>query len=243
MPRRTAIREWSVLALAAALTVVVWGPLSGKEKSAAGADDMVPVLVADRYIPAFTIIDEKMAAVRHFPKSYVPPGPLHAIRELLSEADRALYISAVAIPEGAPLTHTLLDELGKSRGMASILPPGKGAISFAADPVRAAGGWVEPGDTIAIFSTSLDAEKGNSSRKTKLIFSAMVVLAVDKSRLGSTRAEPRPEAAAENPEPGPTVITVLANPLDAARLVQAREQGHLSVVLRSLGDDAPWVGL
>ena len=159
------------------------------------------------------------------------------------DGDRDLYTTAVAVPEGQPLTHTVLEELGKSRGMASVLPLGKVAVSFAADPVRGAGGWVEPGNVIALFHTTLETEHGKSFHKTRLLFSSLSVLAVDKNRLGQ-EASPSPvNDIPLSAEGGGAVITVLVNPLEAARLVEAREQGHLSVALRSLGDDTPWAGL
>ena len=223
------------------LAAFFWGPQILKGRVGLGNDDMVPVLVADQYIPAFSIVKRKMITVQYYPKGYVPPGAFHAVHETQGDGERDLYISAVAVPEGQPLTHTVLEELGKSRGMASILPLGKVAVSFAADPVRGAGGWVEPGNVIALFQTTLETERGKSFHKTRLLFSSLSVLAVDKNRLGQEAA---PAAANEIPmssENGPAVITVLANPLEAALLVDAREQGHLSVALRSLGDDAPWV--
>jgi pilus assembly protein CpaB len=243
MAKNIKVIRYGLLGIILLLLAVNWGPFSGKGKLNLGGDDMVALLVADQYIPAFAIVKEKMVTVRFFPKDFVPPGALHEIHDLLSDDHRELYITAVAIPEGQPLTHTVIEELGKSRGMASILPPGKVAVSFAADPVRGAGGWVEPGDTIAIFDTTLETDKGGSQHNTRLLFSTMAVLAIDKSRLGLPRSVPASDDLQANPEPGPTVITVVANPPEAARLVEAREQGRLSVVLRSLGDDIPWTGL
>jgi Flp pilus assembly protein CpaB len=235
--------RYGLISLILVLAAFLWGPALLKGRAGLGNDDMVPVVVADQYIPAFSIVKEKMATVQYYPKGYVPPGALHAIHDMHGDGDRDLYITAVAVPEGQPLTHTVLEELGKSRGMASVLSLGKVAVSFAADPVRGAGGWVEPGNVIALFHTTLETERGKSFHKTRLLFSSLSVLAVDKNRLGQ---EASPAPANEIPpgyEGGGSVITVLANPLEASRLIEAREQGHLSVALRSLGDDTPWAGL
>ena len=225
------------------LAAFIWGPQVLRGRAGLGNDDLVPVVVADQYIPAFSIVKEKMAAVQYYPKNCVPPGAIHAVHDIRGDGDRDLYVTAVAVPEGQPLTHTVMDELGKSRGMASVLPLGKVAVSFAADPVRGAGGWVQPGNTIALFHTSLETEKGRSFHKTQLLFSALSVLAVDKNRLGQETAQPPIDGIPMNFEGGGAVITVLVSPIEASRLVGAREQGHLSVALRSLGDDAPWTGL
>ena len=235
--------RYGLFSLVGVVSIFFWGPWGNGDRSGAGSADMIPVLVADNYIPPFSVVKESMVTVRNFPRGYVPPGSLHAVRELSSENNQGLYVSAVPIPEGQPLTRTLLNEMGKSHGMASTLPMGKVAVSFSADPVRGAGGWVEPGDTIAIFETSHDGGLKSTSKTTRLLFSSLSVLAVDQNRLGL----PHPEAAKndlfENPEPKPVIITVLANPFEAARLVDAREQTRLSVALRSLGDDVPWTGL
>jgi Flp pilus assembly protein CpaB len=224
------------------LSILFWYPW-GSGRSESGAADTIPVLVADSYIPAFTIVKEPMVAVRNFPRGFVPPGALHAARELTADDNQALYLSAVPIPEGQPLTRTLLDELGKSHGMAAALPMGKVAVSFAADPVRGVGGWIEPGDTIAVFETTREGGLKEVSKVTRLLFSSLSVLAVDQNRLGLSHPETSKYDLLENPDPKPVVITVLANPVEAARLIDAREQKHLSVALRSLGDDAPWTGL
>lgn len=243
LAKNVKLLRYGLIALIVALAAFIWGPQVLKGRAGLANDDMVPVLVAEQYIPAFSIVKEKMVAVQYYPKSYVPPGAIHAVHDLHGDGDRDLYITAVAVPEGQPLTHTVLDELGKSRGMASVLPLGKVAVSFAADSVRGAGGWVEPGNTIALFQTTLDTEKGKSFHKTRLLFSALSVLAVDKNRLGQETAPTPADEILASSSGGGSVITVLANPLEASRLVDAREQGHLSVALRSLGDDAPWTGL
>jgi len=235
--------RYGLIALIVVLAAFTWGPQIFKGRAGLGSDDMAPVLVADRYIPAFSIVKEKMATVQYYPKGYVPPGALHALHEMQGDGGRELYLTTVAVPEGQPLTHTVLEELGKSRGMAAVLPFGKVAVSFAADPVRGVGGWVAPGNTISLFHTTLETEKGRSFHKTRLLFSALQVLAVDKNRLGQEPSSPSADEIPLNSEGGAVVITVLVNPLEASRLVDAREQGHLSVALRSLGDDAPWSGL
>jgi Flp pilus assembly protein CpaB len=220
--------------------VFFWGPWGRIDPSSAGGADQVPVLVADSYIPVFTVVKEKMVTVRNFPRLYAPPASLHTMNELVGDNNQGLYSSAVPIPEGQPLTRTILDEIGKSHGMASTLPIGKAAVSFSADPVRGVGGWVEPGDTIAVFETSRDSGPKNMSHITKLLFSSLSVLAVDKNRLGLLPPDAAKNDSIENPEPRPVVITVLVNPVEAARLVEAREQMHLSVALRPLADDTPW---
>jgi len=228
-----------------AAALYAWKVSSSAERSANEPGEMA-VLVARHYLPAFTVVKSEDAILKTYPEEAVPPGALRSVKELAGDKDRPVFTAAVSIPEGQPLTRTILQELGKDHAMASLLAPGKTAVSFAVDEVRGVGGWVEPGDVIAIFQTarerSLSAVRAKS---TGLLFSTVSVLAVDKKRLGQPPApapalEPGMIAAAEAMQNSEHVITVLLNPVEAARLIEAREDGRLSVVLRGEGDDLPW---
>lgn len=203
--------------------------------------DTSAVVVANKYIPAFSPVHAGDVSLRNFPKNYIPPGALHSASELSSESNLPLFSSAVAIPEGQPVTRTLLNELGKSHGMASILSPGKVAVSFAVDSVRGVGDWIQPGDTIAIFETRKEGDvRSGLHRRSKLLFSSVRILAVNRKRLGSPSPGPNSHDDSGEADSGSGVLTVLLNPFEAARLVESREDGRLSALLRPVGDDAPW---
>jgi Flp pilus assembly protein CpaB len=208
---------------------------------AEGGEDQ-PVLVARNYIPAFRTIHDDLVEVRAFPREFVPPGALHGTGELQTERGQWLFSALVAIPQNQPVTRALLIERGKTNEMAFLLKPGKVAASFAVERARGAGGWVRPGDTVAIFETI------GLGKPTRLLLSAVQVLAVDDKALGSSAAEekegvrksPFEEMAAAASEF--QVLTVLTTMSEAAALIEARERGPLSVVLRAMGDDLPWPG-
>ncbi len=202
------------------------------------------VVIAKRYIAAFTIIHPDDLSVRSFPKGFVPPGAFHAGADFSGTNALPVFASEVAIPEGQPVTRALITELGKNHGMASILAPGKVAVSFSVDAVRGVGGWIQPGDTIAVFSTSREGDLKTMWRhQTHLLFSDVHVLAVDKKRVGRETSEAASGDVSTDSDSGGSIITVLMNPLEAARLVEARESGKLSALLRALGDESPWVSL
>ena len=50
--------------------------------------DVVPVLVANRYIPAFAVIKPDMVRIQEFPKELIPPGALQAKAELINEKQK-----------------------------------------------------------------------------------------------------------------------------------------------------------
>lgn len=230
--------RWALIGSAAFLTLGLYihshwiGERDGEEEVA----ESTAVLVADRYIPALTIVKPGMVKPKKYPRGLVPPGALHALKQLSSTQGQGVFQSAVAIPQGQPVTRTLLSEMGRQHGMASLLVPGQVAVSFAVDPVRGAGGWVQPGDMIAIFAAASLRPENQLMPPVQLLFSCVRVLAVNHKRLGAVdTAKSIQDAPSEQ-----SVLTVGMNPLEAARLVEAREKGRLSVLLRALGDEAPW---
>lgn len=228
-----------VLILMASIWLVIYPRFSAQNSEVAGEDnDHVPVLVTERYIPAFTLIRVQGVAVRSYPRELVPPGALHSLQELLDESGRELFIANVAIPEGQPLTRTLVGRLDQKRELSCLLPPGKVAVSIGVDRAHGAGGWVRPGDHIALFRTSAGS--------TRLLLSRAEVLAVDRDRLGQEAARSGANEAGPSSdvlqvvESDANILTVALNPVEAAALIEAREEGPLSVVLRAPGDDWSW---
>ena len=218
----------------------------------AGSDNgtTVPVLVAKRYIAAFSVIKPDDVEMRRYPQTFVPPGVLNNPSELETDAGQSVYASVVAIPDGQPLTRAVLIDAGQKQRMASLIHPGRVAVSFAVDKSHAAGGWVRPGDTIAIFET-LPLPPGpaaNAERSTKILFSALQVLAVDNVRVGQGAPDDKDADKSalmvdlSTEDASTRILTVLATGGQAATLLDAREKGALSVVLRALGDDVPWPG-
>ncbi len=243
---RTRLILGAGLAVALGFAFVPTSPL--KAGSSSALEGSVSVLVAKRYTPAFQVIRLDGVEVRRFPASFVPPGALNNVSELANSRGEGVYASMVAIPEGQPLTRAVLIDATEKKRMASLLRAGSVAVSFSVDKSHAAGGWVQPGDTIAIFATppfsSGSADSG--IKGTHLLFSSMQVLAVDNLRLGQSLSNEKDSAkenmAEETSEDTQVrILTVLASPSQAEKLLDAREKGTLSVVLRALGDDPGWV--
>ncbi len=209
--------------------------------------DVVPVIVADRYIPAFTVIKPEMVRVQEFPKGIAPPGAIKAKNELANESGQLLFTSVISIPEGQPVTRALVTDASQNDTLGSLIRPGKVAVSFEIDKVHGVGGWIRPGDTVAVFGQApmTAANFKAQGKKTRLLFPSVVVVAVDDKRLGQNQTKSDsgadtsviPESGLSN---GAKIITVLVSPTEASAIIEAREEGSLSVVLRSLGDDIPW---
>ena len=176
--------------------------------------------------------------MQDFPKAFVPPGALHAKKDLQNENEQMLFTAAISIPEGQPVTRALVTDTSQNDTLGSLIMPGKVAVSFEADKAHGVGGWIRPGDTIALFSPG---------RKTRLLIRSVSVVAVDTQRLGQTSIKPTDSSGEAGAilEPPPVteakVLTIIVTPAEAATIIEAREAGPLNVVLRSLGDDLTWI--
>lgn len=211
---------------------------------ALNSDDTAPVLVAGRYIPAFTSIKADDVRVESFPKPLIPTGALHNAGELQDSDGKTLYLSTIAIPEGQALTLGQLAGADQGDRLSSLMRPGKVAVSFEVDRAHGVGGWLRPGDSIALFHSVSSGLSGRAGTATRLLFSSIPVLAIDEARLGQTKEK----SASENSQmplelSTPTdmkIVTVLVKPSEASQLIEAREHGSISLVLRARGDDYPW---
>ena len=239
-----------IILVAAILVVLLFIGLS-KSRAAwhwgsSDPGETVPVLVADSYIPAFSVIKPEMVRLLEFPKGLVPPGALRDKSELGNESRQWVFISAIAIPEGQPVTRALVTDAAQNDTLGSLIRPGKVAVSFEIDKAHGVGGWIRPGDTVALFGATPMSlgHPQQEGKKTRLLYPSVQVVAVDDKRLGESPAKiennPDPAAIPEAPVTnGAKIITVLVNTLEASVIIEAREEGRLSVVLRSLGDDLP----
>src|ERR1051326_924127 len=74
-PLNARVRMLWVTACLIAIGLGAWRLFgSGEEPDTA---DLVPVLAAEHYIPAFTVLKKEDITIHHMPKSYVPPGAFY----------------------------------------------------------------------------------------------------------------------------------------------------------------------
>src|SRR5438552_1203916 len=124
--------------LVVAILVAVAGLVGSKNNSvwhwnSQDPGDVAPVIIADRYIPSFTVIKPEMVRVQDFPKGVIPPGALRTKSELANENGQLLFTSAIAIPEGQPVTRALVTDATQNDTLGSLIRPGKVAVSFDID--------------------------------------------------------------------------------------------------------------
>ncbi len=143
------------------------------------------------------------------------------------------YTGAIArtpFVAGEPLRDAKLIKANGSGFMAALLPTGKRAISTEISPETGAGGFILPNDHVdVILSRREAADKdsgGSSGHVSETILTNIKVLAIDQT-LG--------EKDGQKVVIGKTA-TLELSPRQAETLALARQQGTLSLALRSLAD-------
>jgi pilus assembly protein CpaB len=147
-----------------------------------------------------------------------------AIREVAGSIARSPFSS------GEPIREAKLIKAKGSGYMAAILPSGMRAISVEISPETGAGGFILPNDHVDVILSRRDkmAEKsaGVEVHSSEVILSNVRVLAIDQTV---------EEKNGQRVVVGRTATLELA-PRQAERLALARQQGTLSLALRSLVD-------
>jgi len=147
-----------------------------------------------------------------------------AIRDLAGSIARAPFSS------GEPIREAKLIKAKGSGYMAAILPSGMRAISVEISPETGAGGFILPNDHVDVILTRRDkmAEKsaGVEVHTSDVILSNVRVLAIDQTV---------EEKNGQRVVVGKTA-TMELGPRQAETLALSRQQGTLSLALRSLVD-------
>ena len=156
-----------------------------------------------------------------------------AIRDLAGSIARAPFSS------GEPIREAKLIKAKGSGYMAAILPSGMRAISVEISPETGVGGFILPNDHVDVILSRRDkmAEKGAGVEvhTSEVILSNVRVLAIDQTV---------EEKNGQRVVVGKTA-TLELGPRQAERLALSRQQGILSLALRSLMDsdkDKPEAG-
>jgi pilus assembly protein CpaB len=128
---------------------------------------------------------------------------------------------------GEPITASKIIRSGDTSYMAVRLPEGMRAVALPLTSESGAGGFIQPGDRVDVFSTHSDqSQSGPSKMITDTVLSNALVLAV-----GGVTESPKNTAPA-----GGATITLQVPVADVTAVARARNQGNLTLVLRSYAD-------
>ena len=142
-------------------------------------------------------------------------------------------IARVPIASGEPLRESKLIKSKGSGYMAAILPSGMRAVSTEISPETGAGGFILPNDRVDVILTRRDREAerltGIESIVAETLLTDVPVLAIDQAV---------EEKNGQRVVVGKTA-TLELTPRQAETLAMGRQQGTLSLALRSLVDSDP----
>jgi pilus assembly protein CpaB len=127
---------------------------------------------------------------------------------------------------GEPIREAKLVKADGSGFMAAILPSGKRAISTEINPETSAGGFILPNDRVDVILSRREKDRKGDHFVSETILTDVRVLAIDQT-LG--------EKDGQKVVLGKTA-TLELSPREAETLAVSRQQGTLSLALRSMAD-------
>jgi pilus assembly protein CpaB len=194
------------------------------QKPAPATIELTTVVVAKEALAFGALAAREKLQEVEWPAKNVPQGAFKTIDEFLKQQDTRVVLEPIAINE--PVLNGKVTGPGQRSGLATMLEPGKKAVTIRINDVVGVGGLVLPGDRVDIFVTNdaknLKNKDGSDVQPyTELLLKNVRVLAVDQV------LDPKHTA----PILGRTV-TVEASLIDAQKITLASTIGSLTLVLR-----------
>jgi len=185
---------------------------------------LVPVLVAQKAIPAGTSVQEMISqgllVEQRVPKRYLAEASLSSIRGVEDE------VAIVSLSKGEHLTKSILKKPSQAP-LSFQIPRGLVAISIPVDETVAVSGLISPGDRVSVIATF--ASGAGDADMTKIILENVEVLA-------TSFQEARKNGLSQGGALGKKTITLALSPDEAEKLVFAEEKGHVWLVLLRTGE-------
>jgi pilus assembly protein CpaB len=192
--------------------------------------ETVDVLVAKVDLPRGQLIEAPQIGWQVWPKVAVNANFITKAERPNAAQEFVHAIVRVQVAAGQPIYNPMVVFAKGSGFLATILPKGMRAIAMDVSPENDVAGFILPDDHVDVLMTRHDkvAEKANGGDKimSEAVLRNVRVLAVDQTV---------EEKAGQKVAVAKTVTLQVA-PAQAEVLAQARMQGTLSLVLRSLTD-------
>lgn len=196
--------------------------LTDARRAAAPGDAPVPVVAAARAIAVGQQITAADLVIREVPPDAVSPDGARTIAEV-----EGRYASLPLI-KGELVLRPKLNERPPGSNLASLIPPGRVAVSVAVSDVVSTGGFIAPGDRVNVLGVT-SREAGDAA---EVVLRDVVVLAVANTVLGAREAPAATKATArDNPRSLDGTVTLAVTVEEARRLVQVDETGKVRLAL------------
>ena len=188
------------------------------------------VLVAQRALPAGTIITADSMGFQSWPKEMVADAYF-----LEGESDVSKLLGTVVrhpITAGQPVTQGALVAPGDRGFLAAALQPGMRAITVPVSATSGVAGFIFPGDRVdMVLTQEVEGEEGRSLKASETILRNLRVLATDQLT-EQQKVEGRTVVQVSG------TVTLEVTPRIAEKIEVAKTIGALSLSLRSLSDSS-----
>ncbi len=182
------------------------------------------ILVADKDLPAGTLIKENLLTWQSWPDEM--PHPSYLIK---NKDDETLLVGSVVrrgIAAGQPITVGRIIKSGERGFLAAVLRPGYRAVSLRVNATSSIAGLIFPGDRVDILLTHSVRADGPKRRVSETVLTNVRILAIDQKTDDQDNA----------PKVGKNA-TFEVTPKQAEMLSVLSGLGKLSLSLRSLAKD------
>ncbi len=215
-----------ILMLVAVGCGLVAAYLASQVGGGASTANTVPVLVAMVDLPAGQMIKEpeKMVQIKPF---LADSAPIETQRLTNMEDVRNKTIGR-NIVKGEPI---LARDFSEQGSLFRPAPPGFRAVTIRVTLESGLAGFALPGARVDLVCTRPNPANQNQTIADTFMENVLV-LAVNTLRTTDSTAESKTGVIAT-----PSVVTLAAKPVDAARIIWAKEKGHITLVLRRPGED------
>lgn len=184
------------------------------------------VVVAEKYIPAKTLITADMVAAKKIPVDYKHPQAAGKKEEVVGNISLAPFV------EGEALLRQKIASISEVKnGLAYAVPPGKRALTVSVDEVSGVAGFIKPGDRVDVVAT-VNIPDSSGTKETPyaiVVLQDLTVLAVGKES----------QEKVDSKVAGDYKTVTLAVTVDDSRpLVLASQKGNIRLMLRTPADNS-----
>jgi Flp pilus assembly protein CpaB len=215
-----------ILMLVAVGCGLVAAYLASQVGGGASTSNTLPVVVALVDLPAGTMIKEPEKSVMIKP-FLADTAPVEGQR--LSDIENVRNKTMGRnIAKGEPITPRDFSEQG---ALFRPAPPGYRAVTIRVTMESALAGFALPGAKVDLVCYRQNPAN-TSQNIVETFMENVLVLAVNTMRTGDASQDAKNGVVA-----APSVVTLAAKPVDAARIIWAKEKGQLTMVLRRPGEE------
>lgn len=187
------------------------------------------VLVANRALPAGTIITADSMGYQQWPEELVQDAYF-----IEGESDMSQLLGTVVrfpVTAGEPVTQGSLVSPGDRGFLAAALGPGMRAVTVPVSAKTGVAGFVFPGDRVDVVLTQTVEGEGQPLKAAETVLRNLRVLATDQTTEQVTDEEGKTVVRAFR------TVTLEVTPQIAEKVAVAQTIGQLTLVLRSIADN------